>query len=128
MPAAQAKQVNLEFETVDSTLVIKGNQTELIVALRELINNAIETSRAKDSVIVRASSQKGVVVVDIEDHGAGIDKKEAGKILELYYSTKKGHIGMGLPLAKKYIEENGGKLRMRTAVKKGTTILISFDN
>jgi len=35
---------------------------------------------------------------------------------------------MGLPLARKYIEENKGKLRMQSKTGKGTTVIISFEN
>jgi signal transduction histidine kinase len=126
-PAAQAQQVNLEFGTVDSDVMLQANETEILAALREFVFNAIEASRAGETVTIRAGATAGEVVLEIEDHGTGIEKAEAGKILELYYSNKKGHLGMGLPLAKKYIEENGGKLRLRTAVNKGTTIQISFE-
>lgn len=127
IPVAQQNQVTVEFSAVEAELFITVNETELLSALRELVINAIEASGNGDTVQIRCARQSGEVLIEIEDHGTGIEKDEAGKILELYYSTKKGHIGMGLPLAKKYIEANGGRLRMRTAVNKGTSISISFD-
>lgn len=126
LPRAQKKQVRLVFEGSDSKSTITANQTEIVTALRELVFNAIEATHAGEAVIVRIEPTQQVLI-EIEDHGTGIEKKEAVKIMELYYSNKKGHLGMGLPLAKKYIEENGGKLRMQTKLKKGTTIQISLE-
>lgn len=125
IPVAQKNQINLEFGAVDAGLIVTANETELLNALRELVLNAVEASRAGETVQIRTSAP-GEVVIEIEDHGGGIEKEESGKIFELYYSNKKGHIGMGLPLAKKYIEANGGRLRMRSAVNKGTIISISI--
>jgi|GEM_PF-2053740 len=125
-PYAQTNQVNLEFLAPDESLQINVNQDEIRTALEHLVTNAIEASTSNQTVTITVSRQAAENVIKITDTGTGISTDEGQKILGLCYTTKQDHVGMGLPLAKKLIEENGGKIRMRTAAKKGTEVFVSF--
>ena len=49
------------------------------------------------------------VEMTIADRGPGIPKEQLDRIFDLYYTTKAGGSGLGLPFAMRAIELNGGK-------------------
>jgi len=57
---------------------------------------------------VRTSSVGGEVRVEITDTGEGIPAQILAKIWDVYFSSKKTGTGMGLPTARRIVEEHGG--------------------
>jgi signal transduction histidine kinase len=66
------------------------------------------------------------LVVEVEDTGSGIDKEILDRIFEPYFSTKDVGTGLGLPIAKKIIEDHQGSLQIRSEPRKGTKITIDL--
>jgi signal transduction histidine kinase len=58
--------------------------------------------------------------------GVGIQKNKIDKIFQVYYSTKKTGTGLGLPTAKRIIEENKGTIDIRSEDSKGSSFLIKL--
>ena len=60
--------------------------------------------------------------VIVRDTGVGIDKSELERIFEPFYTTKTGMrgVGLGLAIARKYIEANGGKIDVESRVGSGS--------
>ncbi len=59
---------------------------------------------------------------DITDTGVGIQEDKIDKIFQVYYSTKKTGTGLGLPTAKRIIEENRGTIDIRSEDGKGSSL------
>lgn len=125
-PIAAEYQVKLEFQPPAKKCVVNINSEEICKALLYLIQNAIEGSEPGKTVMIQTEEKGKEISIHIEDSGSGVMKENGPKIFEICYTTKSKHIGMGLPLARKIIEENGGKIRMRTAAKQGTQVFITF--
>jgi polar amino acid transport system substrate-binding protein len=68
----------------------------------------------------------GRVKVLVRDHGTGMDDEQASRVLEPFYTTKKKGVGLGLPLTRQYMEENGGILAIESAKGKGAVISVEF--
>jgi len=64
------------------------------------------------------------VVVEITDTGVGMDPESASKIFEPYFSTKATGTGLGLTIAKRNVELNGGTIDVRSRRGSGTTVTI----
>jgi len=103
-----------------------GDQAKLKVALRNLLTNAIESIQGKGEIRIRVARQAERLVVEVEDTGAGIEKEILDRIFEPYFSTKDVGTGLGLPIAKKIIEDHQGSLQVRSELRKGTKITIEF--
>lgn len=71
-------------------------------------------------------AQKDKVYITLADQGIGMGPEELEIMLEPFYSTKKNGTGLGLPLSKRYLEDNGGFLRVESEKGRGTTITIEF--
>jgi signal transduction histidine kinase len=73
------------------------------------------------------SSANGVgatVRLQIEDTGSGIPTENRQRIFEPFFTTKPHGTGIGLPLAKKFVERNGGTIHIAGGSGPGTKIEI----
>ncbi len=93
-------------------------------ALLNLFVNAQQAMPDGGELMVRTARTRDGVRVDITDTGVGIPEDEIEKIFQVYYSTKKGGTGLGLPTAQRIIENHGGELRVQSEVGKGTNFQI----
>ena len=72
------------------------------------------------------------IKLEIEDNGKGIAQDEIAYIFDRLYRTdasrnsKKGGSGLGLSIAKKIIEDHGGKIWARSKEGEGTTIVFAL--
>lgn len=68
----------------------------------------------------------GQLHLDIIDNGSGMDPKTLSNIFQVFFSTKPGGSGLGLPTVKKIIEAHGGTIAAESEVGKGTRFMISL--
>jgi signal transduction histidine kinase len=66
------------------------------------------------------------IIVEITDSGVGMDQEAIGRIFEPYFSTKATGTGLGLTIAKRNIELNGGAIEVRSQRGVGTTVTITI--
>jgi nitrogen fixation/metabolism regulation signal transduction histidine kinase len=66
------------------------------------------------------------VVVEITDTGVGMDQDALGRIFEPYFSTKATGTGLGLTIAKRNVELNGGSISVRSERGMGTVVTLTL--
>jgi two-component system, NtrC family, nitrogen regulation sensor histidine kinase NtrY len=108
--------------TIDRTLFAR--------ALTNVIENALHAMPGQGRLMV-VSRESGVdgrrsVVVETTDSGVGMDQEALGKIFEPYFSTKATGTGLGLTIAKRNVELNGGTIDVRSQRGVGTTVTITL--
>jgi len=62
--------------------------------------------------------------VDVNDSGTGIPEDLRERVWDVYFSSKQGGTGLGLPTARRIAEEHGGSLAFATEVGKGTDFVL----
>ena len=62
--------------------------------------------------------------LDVTDTGVGMDEEALERVFEPYFSTKTTGTGLGLPIARRNIELNGGSIEVRSAKGAGTTVTL----
>jgi signal transduction histidine kinase len=77
-------------------------------------------------LMVRTSTLGGEVRVEITDTGEGIPPQILERIWDVYFSSKKSGTGMGLPTARRIIEEHDGTIEVQSDVGRGTRFLLRF--
>ena len=87
----------------------------VLAATRELLANSVQHAAAS-SVVVRLADQNGTVTLEVRDDGRGFD------VAELPGRLAEGHIG--LQSQRERIETVGGRMDIRTAPGRGTTVQI----
>jgi signal transduction histidine kinase len=66
------------------------------------------------------------MTVEIADTGVGMDQEALGRIFEPYFSTKATGTGLGLTIAKRNVELNGGTIEVRSQKGAGTTVVLQI--
>lgn len=118
-----------EFE-VDSNLPpFSGDRESLVIALRELIDNAIQWSPAGATIIIGACFQDGNIVLRVEDHGRGIPAQEVSKIGEAFYQIERGKMesqgaGTGLAIVGAIAKLHRGRVTVESVQNKRTVFSI----
>jgi len=82
--------------------------------LDELLRNAVEASARGGEVAVRARAVEGAGVVEVEDRGDGIAADALPRVFQLGFTTRKGHDGIGLAVAKQIVKGHGGSITARS--------------
>jgi signal transduction histidine kinase len=90
---------------------VVADPNELALAVRCLLENAVEATGLNGDVHVRAGQVGTRYVIEVEDAGAGILDSQA--VLEPFHTTKPGHAGLGLNIARRIVERYGGVLVFR---------------
>ena len=122
----QGRQIELLAE-VEPALAVPLNTELFEWVLENLIKNALDALQTDPGVIkVRAYSNSSQVLIEVEDNGKGIDRRQWKNVFRPGYSTKKRGWGLGLSLSKRIVEDyHGGDLHVaQSKVNEGTTFRI----
>src|SRR5215831_15219708 len=103
---------------------VEADREMLAEAFTNLIQNAMQAMPEGGGITISTAEKDGMVEVEIADHGIGIAPENLEQVLNLYFTTKKGGSGLGLPLALRAIELNRGALKIDSRVGEGTTCRI----
>lgn len=128
----QAKKKNLRFEIIKEEPVIAYvDKKKLAQVVYNLADNAIKfTDEGKISIA--CNCMNNLVQLCIEDTGMGIDPKENVEIYQMFVQGQKAIInaaagtGLGLTIAKAYIEKMDGKIWYESNVSSGTRFYIEI--
>lgn len=79
---------------------------------------------------VRTRQKDGAVTIQIEDNGAGIPDDIKDKILQPFFTTKKGTqgTGLGLSITHDIVKAHGGELLVKSKKDEGTAFIIQLPN
>lgn len=92
-------------------------------ALTNVVENALHAMPGDGRLVVRIVPGDGARVrIDTVDTGVGMDEQALARIFEPYFSTKATGTGLGLTIARRNIEANGGMIEVVSAPGRGTTV------
>ena len=104
---------------------VEIDETQLKQALINLMVNARQVLCNGGTVRVRTrAGSHGDAVVEIEDDGPGIATEVQQRIFDVFYSSRGGGTGLGLPIAKQIVERHGGSIELHSVEGRGTTFRI----
>jgi two-component system, OmpR family, osmolarity sensor histidine kinase EnvZ len=119
--AEQANDVDLEID-VQPDLWVKADPTELMRALRNLVDNAINYGKmpvvSQVKVQVRAYKKNELIVIEVRDHGPGVRPQDIAKLTVPFFRgdaarTEAKGTGLGLGIVEKIVFSMGGKLHFK---------------
>jgi len=93
-------------------------------AFLNILINAQQAMTHGGELLVSTANGQDSVVVRITDTGAGIAPEHMDRMFHAYFSTKEGGTGLGLPTARRIIEQHGGGIDLHSAVGKGTSFTV----
>lgn len=127
--AAEARQVTIILNEKSNGVVI-GDRDQLIMAVHNLIENAINYSPEKTRVTVTISDAGELIEVTVADQGIGIAETEQERIFERFYrvdparSRETGGTGLGLSIVKHVALNHGGEIGVWSKEGVGSTFAL----
>ena len=94
--------------------------------VENLLKNAVDAMSGVGRIVLQIHENERDVMLDITDNGKGMDNKTQHRVFNPGFTTKERGWGLGLPLAKRIVEQyHGGKLLLKhSQVGIGTTFRI----
>jgi signal transduction histidine kinase len=120
--------IRVETTALREPLVCDPDLTRL--ALRSLVDNAVKYTPPGTVVVLRGRRTRDEVWLEVEDQGPGLDPDELARIFEPHVRGRVsgviGGSGMGLPLARRMIERQGGTLTATSEPGQGCVFRIAL--
>ncbi len=113
-----------------SHATVLGDEAQLVMALRNLLTNAVAYSPPRTRVAVAARVSAGAVEVSVTDQGIGIPADELSRIFERFYrvdparSRITGGTGLGLAIVKHVCANHGGECTVWSVEGEGSTFTL----
>ncbi len=127
-PLAQQRQLMLNLPPEDS--LIQGDRDLLILALHNVINNALKFTCPGDRIEVRAFKDGDQCIFEVADTGPGIPEPEVTQVWKELYRGQAAHgtpgNGIGLALVRAIVELHGGQANLHSILGQGTTVSLSL--
>ncbi|CAN5828746.1 ATP-binding protein [soil metagenome] len=131
---ADRQQVKLHGQMPASAAerMIRADEQRIGQLLINLLHNAIKFSPAGGEVTVRLRPAEGEIVLDVEDRGIGIARKELERIFERFYKVDRarardgGGTGLGLAIARHIAERHGGRMWAESEEGQGSRFSIAL--
>lgn len=128
---AQAREVSLTVSG-DRNLWVFGDADQLVTALANLIQNAINYSHERARVVVttRAAPADDHVEIAVSDNGIGIAAEDTARIFERFYrvdyarSRASGGTGLGLSIVAEVADGHGGSINVWSKPGAGSTFTL----
>ena len=123
-PQAERARVTLARELHRPLPAVDADPNLLRQAVVNLLVNALQALPHGGEVAVRTREEGPWVKLEVADNGPGIPPEHLEKIFNLYFSTKPGGTGLGLPMVKKIVEEHRGTVDVQTQPGRGTAFTL----
>ncbi len=114
----------------NSEAKVLGDRDQLIMAVHNLIENAISYSPENTKVSVTTAIVAGIIDISVTDQGIGISESEQVRIFERFYrvdparSRQTGGTGLGLSIVKHVAAKHGGEVKVWSVENVGSTFSI----
>lgn len=116
----------VRFEVTGDDVEMQADAAQLSRALLNLLTNAAQAMRHDGAVRIRGTRLGGRYQLTVEDEGPGMAPDVIQKCLEPFFTTKTRGTGLGLPIARRVVEEHGGTMTLSSEVGRGTCIVIEL--
>jgi PAS domain S-box-containing protein len=125
-PQSSANQIKVELRLAESLPSVMLDEASIHAALMNLMLNAIQAMPAGGLLEVQTETRDQHVLVTIRDTGKGMSDEQIRNVFEPFYTTRAQGLGLGMPYAKKIIEQHRGTISVESREGEGTTIEIEL--
>jgi nitrogen fixation/metabolism regulation signal transduction histidine kinase len=128
--AGLAGRIAIDVRAAPDLPPVMIDRTIFARALTNLVENALHAMPGEGRLTITSrqstADNSRSVVVEVTDSGVGMEPEAAARIFEPYFSTKATGTGLGLTIAKRNVELNGGTIGVRSDKGVGTTVTIAL--
>ena len=116
--------VNIKLEVDDKLPKVNADNSQVRRLLINLIRNSIQAEASEIKLAINRSNDFCTLI--IEDNGKGINPEIRDKIFDQNFTTKTSGMGLGLKLAKRFMDGIGGSIELAESDQPGTIFKVSF--
>lgn len=126
--SAAERACGFKVPEVDPKLAIAGNRDHLLAALVNLLQNAFKFTHTHTDVVLHAYSEGDRVFIDVKDHCGGLPPGFAARMFKPFTqgSDDTTGLGLGLSIARRTIEADGGSLTVRNVPGTGCVFTLAI--
>ena len=127
---AERQGVELAVQVKPSVGIVTGDRRRLNQAVGNVLRNALLYTEAGGRVLLRAEGGRDAARIIVSDNGRGIAPADQARVFDRFQRTAEGRgeeqaaIGLGLPLARQFVEAHGGTVQLQSREGEGTTVTI----
>ena len=129
LTTSEARKIGLNVSE-QSDVRVFGDRDQLLMAIHNLIENAINYSPPNTNVSISTNTQADIVTVSVADQGIGIPETDLERIFERFYrvdparSRETGGTGLGLSIVKHVAAKHGGEIKVWSSQNIGSTFAL----
>lgn len=112
------ESVKVKVLTDETTIHVDPEQMGRVFT--NIMKNAVEAMPRGGELKIRSNKKDGKIIIEFEDTGVGIPKKNLKRIFEPLFTTKARGVGLGLKICKRIVDAHGGKIEVESRKGKGT--------
>ncbi|WP_172632568.1 PAS domain S-box protein [Methanohalophilus mahii] len=134
-PQAAKKDINLQFVLSEKIPRIKGDKIKIKQVIFNLLTNAIKFTPKNGAIsVIAKENDDNIIEVSVSDTGIGIPEAKLEDVFDPFIqvdastSRNYGGTGVGLSLAKKFVQMHDGKFCVESEVYKGSTFTFTIVN
>ena len=118
------EKINIELKTYFDEAYVEADKSQFRRMLINLIRNSIQAGA--DSIKLKLEKTNGSFILTVSDNGSGIQQNIKDKIFDSNFTTKPKGMGLGLTLAKRFIEGINGSISLENRESGGTSFKIAI--
>lgn len=126
----KSASIRVDIQTGEGLPYVQCDGAQIRLALGELLSNAATASPAGTRIVLAAEADETGrrVVFRVSDRGAGMGPATLANAFMPFFSAQQAgrRRGMGLPRAKRYVENNRGRIWIRSKLGEGTTVFLEL--
>lgn len=113
---------------IDSAIGLSGNRDDLLEALVNLLQNAFKFTQPHTAVTLHAHGAGDRVFIDVSDHCGGLPAGLSERLFQPFTQggTNRSGLGLGLSIARRTAQANGGSLTVRDLPGSGCVFTLSL--
>ena len=129
--SARAKGIDFAVEVERQAGSVTGDRRRLRQAIDNILKNALAYTEEGGRVLLHAGGTKAEARITVSDNGRGIAPADQARVFDRFSraaavreSGEEAALGLGLPLAKQFVEGHGGTVELVSEPGEGTTVTI----
>ncbi|MDR1558068.1 MAG: response regulator [Tannerellaceae bacterium] len=127
------KQISFIFSSTLNSMYLNIDVIKIESVLNNLLSNACKYTRGSDTIVLSVDYilPDGLLEIRVSDTGVGIPAQDLPYIFQRFFqspthSAHKEGTGIGLYMAKKYVELHGGQIRVESDEESGTSFIVTL--
>lgn len=130
-PLAKARKIDLAVELTGTAGSVTGDPRRLRQVVEHLLRHAIAGTPEKGRVLLHLDGNAKVARIIVSDDGPGMAPEVVDKAFDRFAQagiSRRGEraLGLGLPLARQFVEAHGGRIRMISEEGEGTLVTVEL--